>query len=145
MVLGHEAAGVVEEVGHGVIDVVPGDQVVCRWTSGHVRVLETAYRVTARGVRQADRQDIGVARPAVVLGQSIVSISQGGPDAAHARRHHDRQTWSVRHTAWRRRHGGRGRRIRQRPEVHVYLGDHEITGIVRTEVSETNRATRTRA
>jgi S-(hydroxymethyl)glutathione dehydrogenase/alcohol dehydrogenase len=65
-VLGHEGAGVVEEVGAGVTRVAPGDHVVLNWvpycgscwycTSGHMYLCETGF-VKAMGSEALSRKE----------------------------------------------------------------------------------------
>ncbi len=58
MVLGHEAAGVVEKIGEGVTDLVPGDHVVCVFVPncGHCQpCAEGRPPCASRALRQTAR------------------------------------------------------------------------------------------
>ncbi len=58
MVLGHEAAGVVEKIGEGVTDLVPGDHVVCVFVPncGHCQpCAEGGPPCASRALRQTAR------------------------------------------------------------------------------------------
>jgi len=58
MVLGHEAAGVVEEVGAGVTDVSPGDRVVCSYvpSCGHCADCAGGHPVRCADAQAANRE-----------------------------------------------------------------------------------------
>ncbi|PRY57549.1 alcohol dehydrogenase [Knoellia remsis] len=58
MVLGHEAAGVVEEVGAGVTDVAPGDRVVCSYvpSCGHCANCAGGNPVRCADAQAANRE-----------------------------------------------------------------------------------------
>lgn len=58
MVLGHEAAGVVEEVGAGVTDVRPGDRVVCSYvpSCGHCPDCAGGNPVRCADAQAANRE-----------------------------------------------------------------------------------------
>lgn len=58
MVLGHEAAGVVEEVGAGVTDVAPGDRVVCSYvpSCGTCAACAAGHPVRCADAQAANRE-----------------------------------------------------------------------------------------
>lgn len=58
MVLGHEAAGVVEEVGAGVTDVAPGDRVVCSYvpSCGICAACAAGHPVRCADAQAANRE-----------------------------------------------------------------------------------------
>ena len=64
MVLGHEAAGVVEEIGAGVTDVSAGDRVVCSYvpSCGHCAECAGGHPVRCADAQAANREAQGTGR-----------------------------------------------------------------------------------
>ena len=56
IVLGHEGAGVVEAVGAEVVDVVPGDHVVCSWNPycGHCFYCDRGVRILCEQLKRTE-------------------------------------------------------------------------------------------